>query len=264
MKVSLVISTYNWPEALNLVLKSVLHQKQMPWEVIVADDGSGEETRNLINSWQTKFPTKLKHVWIPDEGFRRSKVLNQAYAEADGDYLIQCDGDSMIHPKFVLDHQKFAKPNTFLQGSRVFLLPETSKLAFEKEKVEFSWSHKGIVNRLNGMHIPWMQKLLDKPEFNISSTRGSNMSFWKKDLVAVNGYNEALEGWGREDSELAARLVHSGIKRRKLKFGGIQYHLYHKEEPRDRLTANDAILAEVLEKKIKRCTHGIDQYTKGS
>lgn len=262
MKASLIISTYNWPEALNLVLKSVLHQKHMPLEVIVADDGSGEETRKLISSFQSEFPIPLKHVWIPDQGFRKSKVLNMAYAQAKGDYLIQCDGDSIMHPFFVQDHLQFAKPNSFIQGSRVFLLPETSERAFKHEKIYFPWTHKGIVNRLNAMRIVFMQKMLDNPEERINAVRGSNMSFWKEDFVAVNGYNEALEGWGREDSELAARLVHSGVMRRKLKFGGIQYHLYHQEESRDRLTANDAILAEVLEKKIKRCAHGIDQYTK--
>lgn len=261
---SLVISTYNWPEALELVLLSIKGQKVLPDEVIIADDGSKEDTRQLIEHFQEVFPVPLKHVWIPDEGFRKSIALNKAYALSTGEYLIQLDGDSIAHPYFVKDHLDFAKNGCFTQGSRVFLLEEKSKEVFETKALVHPFWTSGIVNRLNAMRIPLLRNVIAKEEARINAVRGSNMGFWRADLVKVNGYNEAMTGWGREDSELAARFVNIGLMRRKLKFGAIQYHLYHKEESRHRLNINDEILEEVLDKKIQRCDIGMDQYARGN
>jgi glycosyltransferase involved in cell wall biosynthesis len=257
---SLITSTYNWPEALELVLISIKNQVVLPDEMIIADDGSSQETKALIEHYQQDFPIPLKHVWIEDNGFRKSIVLNMAYAMAKGDYCIQLDGDSIAHPFFIKDHLDFAEKGTFVQGSRVFLIEKKSKKVLSEKRINFKFWSSGIVNRLNAMRIPLLRSIIDKKEASIKGIRGSNTAFWKSDLVAVNGYNEEMIGWGREDSELAARFVNFGLMRRKLKFGAIQYHIYHKEASRNRLNSNDEILEEVISNKIKSCTKGMDQY----
>ncbi len=261
---SLIISTYNWPEALELVLESIRKQVVLPDEVIIADDGSTDHTKAMIHAFQRDFPVALHHEWIPDNGFRRSVILNKAYARAKGAYLIQLDGDSIVHPYFVKDHLDFAKEGSFVQGSRVLIDEKQSRKVFGQKQINFYWTSKGIKNRLNAMRIPTLRTLIVKEESSIKGIRGSNMAFWKSDLESVNGYNEEMIGWGREDSELAARFVNLGLKRRKLKFGAIQYHLYHKEESRDRLNINDEILKKVIDDEITRCEKGLDQYAGGN
>ena len=121
MTVSLIISTYNWPEALDLVFKSVLRQSLMPNEIVIADDGSSEQTKNLINSYKKLFSVPLLHVWHKDEGFRRSVILNKAVSLAKSRYIIQIDGDVLLHSKFIKNHINFMRPNAFVHGSRVLL-----------------------------------------------------------------------------------------------------------------------------------------------
>ena len=51
-----------------------------------------------------------------------------------------------------------------------------------------------------------------------------------------------IQGWGREDSEIAVRLFNSGIGKKRLKFNGLTYHIYHKENDRSGLAENDEFL----------------------
>src|SRR5690606_29011838 len=119
MKASLIITTYNWPEALDLVLESLECQSQKPHEVLIADDGSSAETRTLIEKFQASSAVTIKHLWHEDQGFRRTVILNKALAQAEGDYIIQLDGDCLMHRRFVEDHMHFAREGNFLFGSRV-------------------------------------------------------------------------------------------------------------------------------------------------
>src|SRR5690606_36898742 len=122
LRTSLLISTYNWPEALELVFNSLSAQTQMPDEILVADDGSGKETTNLIENFRVETNIPLKHIWHEDEGFRRTFILNKAIAASESDYIIQIDGDCIMHKNFVEDHIKSTSENTFLFGSRVNIL----------------------------------------------------------------------------------------------------------------------------------------------
>ena len=115
---SLVICTYNWPQALELVLMSVKRQTHLPEEVIIADDGSREETSQLIKRFQKDFPTKLLHVWHEDIGFRRTVILNKAIAKATGDYIISIDGDIITEKHFIEDHLYLSEPGVFVYGKR--------------------------------------------------------------------------------------------------------------------------------------------------
>ena len=246
MTTSLIISTYNWPSALRLVLDSVLHQKIKPTEIHIADDGSTTETRTLIENFikSTEIPTH--HIWHADDGFRLSEIRNKAIKAASGDYIIQIDGDTILHDHFIKDHITLAEPNVFLTGSRVLLNEETTLNALTERNLELHPWAKGIKNRFNAVHLPDLNQFrkahatpIEKLIFKV---RGCNMSFWRADLLAVNGYNEDIRGWGREDSEIALRLLKKGTALKKIKNAAIQYHLYHKEASKNQLQHNEELL----------------------
>jgi glycosyltransferase involved in cell wall biosynthesis len=259
---SLIIATYNWPRALALCLLSVMNQKILPNEILIADDGSGEDTRRLISDFEEKIPVPVKHIWHADEGFQLGKIRNKAMAAATGDYLIQIDSDLVLHPYFIGDHLHKARAGHFIGGSRVLLSEHLSKQALQNNQLQFSLWGKGVKNKFNGLHLPAVAAFIEllKKEKGLYNLRGCNMSFWKKDIITVNGYNESISGWGREDTELAIRLYNSGVKRVFFKLQGIAYHLYHKENDRSRFDQNDKILQSTLEHQLTRCEKGIDQY----
>jgi glycosyltransferase involved in cell wall biosynthesis len=264
VRITLVISTYNWPEALEMVLKSVAQQSVLPHEVIIADDGSGEPTAQLIRKIQEGFVMPLTHLWHPDDGFRRTVILNKAVAAAVGEYIIQVDGDVILHRHFIRDHLDFAERGHYVAGSRVMLDKELSQTMISQGKLEVSPFQKGIRNRLNALRSRWLRRLLGN-RYRVSAARvyyvkGCNMAFWKEDFIRVNGYNEAITGWGREDSELAIRLWNAGVGKRYLKFGAPVYHLWHREAPRDREQANTELMDRTMKEKRQWCEKGVDQY----
>ncbi|MFT7683285.1 MAG: glycosyltransferase involved in cell wall biosynthesis [Moritella dasanensis] len=256
MKISLIITTYNWPEALDRVLKSVSQQVYLPHEVIIADDGSGYETRLLIERWQDKFPVPIIHSWQEDDGFRLSESRNLAISRVSGNYIVMIDGDMVLDKKFILSHSQIAEPKFFIQGSRVIVNKDTSQKLLEK-KVSLNFFSKGIKNRFNTLNIPCLRKLFTGSPFSDNGTRGCNMAFWLEDIVFINGFNCDFVGWGREDSELVTRLHNAGIKRKRLKLGGCAYHLYHYESERTMLPENDLLLQVAIENKLTKCTNGL-------
>ncbi|MDB5019939.1 MAG: putative two-domain glycosyltransferase [Pedobacter sp.] len=258
-EISLIVSTYNWPEALNLCLESIRKQVHLPDEVIIADDGSGETTRLLIEKHQKSFPVPLIHVWQADEGFQLSKIRNKAIAKASKEYIVQIDGDLILERHFIQDHVAFRKVNSFVSGTRVQVSALlTDKLLYNNLE-QVSIFSKGISNFSNAFRIPFLSKLLASRyrKKDAAFVRGCNMAFWKKDLVKVNGYNEAIVGWGREDSELAIRLLNSEVSKRIFKFGAVTYHLYHKELHRELLTTNEGILMDAIKTKVNNCKLGL-------
>ena len=261
--VSLIISTYNWPEALNLCLQSVLHQSVLPNEIIIADDGSKEETRELINSFKKICKIPLIHVWHEDKGFRKTMIMNEAFTKVSYPYIVQIDGDIILHKDFIKDHIRFAQSKSFVSGSRVIIDEKLTKKLIQKKQWKFSIFTNGLHNRLNGIRIPFLSKFQEHYRQNdIIYVRGCNMAFWKEDLLKVNGYNEEITGWGREDNELAARLINTGISKRIIKFSAICFHLYHNQCSRDFVVRNDIILNKTLSEKRIRCKQGIDSHRK--
>jgi len=260
LKTSLVITTYNWPEALNLVLKSVLAQTSMPYEVIIADDGSKPETKALVDSFRDRFTVPLRYVWHEDDGFRRSAILNKSIALAKGDYIIQLDGDCIIHKNFVKDHNTSAGKNIYLFGSRVNIQESFLPTLYKDEVIKFSYFAEGIKKRTRNLHIPLLANLY-KPKDELSKkVRGCNLSYWKSDFIKINGYNEDMTGWGREDSELVIRLLNNGIKGKRLRYKAIIYHIWHNESSKERLDINQKIQEHALQNKVKRCERGVNMY----
>ena len=261
-KTSLVISTYNWPEALELCLKSSLRQTVAPAEILVADDGSDERTAQLIARYRAQTSIPIVHVWQEDTGFRVGSIRNKAIARATGAYIIQVDGDVILHPDFVRDHVSIARPGRFVSGSRVLLGPRYSAGLLANRSIDINAWKKDVSNRLNAIRIPWASPVFGryKPEV----TRGCNMAFWRSDLIRVNGYDEEFRGWGGEDSELATRLNNSGVRQRCMKFRGIVFHLYHGKCDRDRQSANEERYKQSLSEHRTRCRCGLDRHLPAS
>ena len=263
---SLIISTYNWPQALELCLMSVLNQTHLPNEIIISDDGSTKETKNLIDSFRSKTKIPIQHIWHEDNGFQLAKIRNKSIAASMYDYIIQIDADIILHPCFIEDHLVITAEGFFITGSRTLLSQELSKVVLSNKIVKFGSYIKGSKNFLNGLRNATLRnyfstryKISGKNKFDV---KGCNMSFWKNDLIAVNGYDEQYSGWGREDSDLAIRLINMGVKKKYLKMGGIEYHIYHREVDRSNLEENTLKMNNSIAQNIKWAENGLNQYLK--
>lgn len=260
MKVSLLISTYNWPQALELVLKSALVQSHLPNTILIADDGSTNETKKLIDFFKAESKTPIKHVWHKDNGFRKSMILNKAIAKSNDDYIIQVDGDCILHKHFIKDHIDFAKKNQFLFGSRVNIQKKILEKLFSTKKIKFHFFSTGIKKRTRTLHIPILANFFKESSKLSSKLRGCNISYFKSDFLNINGYNEDFEGWGKEDSELAIRLLNNNVKGRRLRYKGIVYHLWHQIKSKNNLEKNKAISNKIEVNGVTFCKNGVDKY----
>lgn len=259
MKTSLVISTYNQPAALAKTIRGFQRQTRWPDEILFADDGSTEPTHQLIADFARTAPVPVRHVWHPDDGFRKTIILNQALAEATGDYLIFTDADCVPHPRFVADHLALAEPNFWVQGRRCFVR-EPFVPAFEAGQTPvWRWMLTGrITGAAKGIRWPLPLIRRDTKQRGII---GCNMAFWRADLVAVNGYDEEFTGWGTgEDSDVGTRLYHLGRPRKFIYGRAITFHLNHPQAPRGHHAASLARLAETLATRKIRCARGLDRH----
>ena len=211
MKTTLIIATYNWPEALELVLKSLLKQSTLAEEIIIADDGSTEDTKQLIELYSSKLQSGVQHIWQADNGFQKTSILNRSVSKAKGDYIIQIDGDIVLHKHFIRDHIKLAKQGQFIHGSRTLLSKEVTAKAIIEKNIYFSIFKNGIKNRFNSFHLPFLSEIISTKNNNLKGTRGCNFSFWKQDFIETNGYNEDIKGLQN----------HAGLSIKKKKFSTI-------------------------------------------
>ncbi|CAA6819993.1 MAG: Putative two-domain glycosyltransferase [uncultured Sulfurovum sp.] len=264
MTCTLIITTYNWAEALELSVKSALNQTVLPNEIIIADDGSTFETKELLEKIAKESKIKIIHSWQEDEGFRLAKSRNLAISKASSNYIIIVDGDMLLDKNFIADHLRCANAGYYIQGSRVILSKKlSSKILTNKQSLKPTILNKEITNKINLLRIPLLSKIFcQKSTQKLHGVRGCNFAFFKNDCIKINGFNEDFTTWGREDSEFVQRFYNLGIKRKKLKFSGIQYHLYHKEGNAN--SCNDQILKKTIEKKLTWCENGIDKHLKSN
>jgi glycosyltransferase involved in cell wall biosynthesis len=260
MRVSLIITTYNRPDALLLVLRSIERQITLPYEVIIADDGSTNDTKEVVTSFQEKSDILVIHSWQEDSGFRAAKSRNKAISKSNGDYIVLVDGDMILHPEFINDHINNAQPGYFAQGSRVLLTQDKTKQALNQQKINFSLLSNGLQNRKNAIHSNSLSRLFSNKKNTMRGIKSCNLAFFKQDCISVNGFNNEFEGWGREDSEFIMRLLNSGINRKNVRFNAIQFHLWHNENIRDSLEKNEAILQNTINNQIKWCDSGLKKF----
>ena len=262
MRTSLIISTYERPDALAAVLDSVARQRAAPDEIVIADDGSGPATRELIASFARRSAVPVRAVSQPHEGFRLTRLRNLGVAAATSDYLVFIDGDMLLHEGFVADHRRQARPGCFTQGVRVRAdAALTARLIDDPKTPLGAWTPGlGLLRRAYLLRSRPLAAAARVVANHWIAIKGCNQAFWRADLVRVNGFNEAIEGWGPEDKELCARLVNAGIERQTLMFGGIAIHLHHPPASRAALPANQQVLQDTLRERRQWCDRGLDAH----
>jgi glycosyltransferase involved in cell wall biosynthesis len=255
---ALIVTTYERPDALALALASALAQTEPPAELLVADDGSGEATRALVARVAAAAPVPVRHVWQEHRGFRLAAARNRAIAAATAPYLVLVDGDLVLHPEFLADHRRAARPGRWVQGGRALLSEPVTREALASGRTTFGLLEPGTRNRKNGLRSPLLSRLASREGRDPLRVRGANLALWREDALRVNGFDEAFEGWGREDSEFAARLAHAGVARLHLRFAAVAWHLWHPERSRAALPANQRRLEATLAARTVRCERGLD------
>jgi glycosyltransferase involved in cell wall biosynthesis len=265
-RLAVVVSTYNRPDALAVVLDGYRRQTDTDFELLVADDGSGSETADLVERSSARMPFPVRHFWHEDRGFRKSRIHNRIIAETAADYLIFTDGDCIPVVTFVSRHRALCERGYFVGGSRVLLSEGLTRrvVAREVDPVEWRWRDwirarlRGEVNRLSPL-VPlsctarWRQVT---PK-DWSWVRGANMAFWRSDLLDVNGFEESYPGWGREDTDLAVRAIRTGVRFKSGRYAVPVLHLWHGEEDRSRLVENERLLQDLLGSGRTRAMAGL-------
>jgi glycosyltransferase involved in cell wall biosynthesis len=259
-RISVVVITYNWPDALDAVLRALARQSELPHEVIVTDDGSRADTRALLERLAPGYPVRLVPLWQPDDGARMSRARNRGIAAAQGDYILLLDGDMVAERHCLADHRRFARPGCFVQGSRVLTDEACTRRMLANGTLDLGFFAPGIERRRHTVRMPWLARLNGRPHTRRGGTKSCNMGFWRDDLLRLNGFNEAMTGWGREDTELVTRAFHAGLRRRDLRFGGLAVHLWHRTRKRMQDNPNDAILAATEAGRGVRCEEGLDRH----
>jgi glycosyltransferase involved in cell wall biosynthesis len=268
MQVSIILSTYNRPDALSLVLRSLANQTQLDFSVIIADDGSSSDTREIIENLIPKLPYSCQHIWQSDQGFRLAMARNKAVAQAKADYLVFLDGDCIPRPDFVARHRQLAEKGYFVAGNRILLQEKfTTYILFNQIEIG-SWSQlawfmpylHGDINRflplINLADAKWRKLWSHKWQ----GAKTCNLGVWRQDLVKINGFNEEFTGWGHEDAEFVVRLLHSGIKRKDGRFAVPVLHLWHVEADRSYEKNNYHRLEHCIKSKQSIISNGINQY----
>ena len=270
MKLSVIVTTYNRPDALNAVLLGFSRQVGLTedgWELLVADDGSGRETADLVRRWQPVFGERLKHVWHEDRGFRAAAIRNRAAAQAVGDYLIFVDGDCVPFPDFLSRHRALAEPGKTVAGNRVLLSEAYTQalLASDNPTAPTGWSPlawlggwmRGDVNKaMAWLRLP-LGGLRDRNAGKWSVYRTCNVGVWAHDFHAVDGMDEAFSGWGYEDSDFAVRLLRAGVRIKDGRFAVPVLHLWHRENDRSKQLENWQRFEASLNGTHVRATRGL-------
>ena len=249
MRITLLLTTYNSPLWLQKTLWSVLAQQHADFEVIVADDGSVEQTRYVIEAIRPEFEKLdivLKYIWQKDDGFRKCRILNKGLLHAESDYIVFTDGDCLLRSDFLAEHVRHAYSGYFLSGT-YFKLPMNISQAIERQDIvsQRCFSRKWLVERglpsnrgqLKLTNSAKMASILNRVTTTACNLKGANASAWLADLKAVGGMDERLQSGG-QDRELGVRLLNRGIKARHVRFSAVCLHLDHSRGYRNHETVD--------------------------
>ncbi|MGR9108927.1 MAG: glycosyltransferase family 2 protein [Gammaproteobacteria bacterium] len=269
--ISVIVTTYNRPDALRACLDSLGAQSDQDFEILVADDGSGIATRESILHYQAENPglKDLIHVYQEDRGFRAGTIRNRAVACSNGDYIVFMDGDCVVFPDFIANHRKLAEPGYFVPGNRILLCREYTdevlreKILLYRKSFAFFFGLRvtGKINRSTSLIRFPLGPLRRLRKTRWQQAKTCNLGLYKKDFVTVNGFDETFEGWGYEDSDLVIRLIHAGIHRKTGRFAVPVLHLWHPENDRSRHDTNlQRFLERVANKEIISAEVGFDRH----
>ncbi|WP_374090384.1 glycosyltransferase family 2 protein [Methylomicrobium lacus] len=268
-RISVIVTTYNWPEALKLCLDSLYAQTDRDFEIIIADDGSRSENLEKARRYCADAPVPVDYVHHEDNGFRAGTIRNKAAALSRGDYLLFVDGDCLMLPDFISKHRQLAEAGHFVPGNRILLSQAFTAEVLGKALPLYlrNWLYfgrlrlQGNINRV----LPLLQlplgrlRLLQPQKWEKAMT--CNLAVWKNDFIAVNGFDELFEGWGYEDSDLVIRLIHAGIRRKEGRFAAPVLHLWHAQHDKSRQDINYQRLMERLARQeLTVAERGVSQY----
>ncbi|MCQ2227078.1 MAG: glycosyltransferase family 2 protein [Bacteroidales bacterium] len=265
IKVGVVISTYNNPKWLEKTLWGYLYQSRMADEIVIADDGSTDETRILIDSFRDRLP--IKHVWHEDRGFQKSEILNKALVAAESDYLIFTDQDCIPRHDFIETHCRYAQKGFFLSGGYFKMIMSVSECV-KQEDVErgrvfkISWlKQHGQPNSFKMTKLfgkAWFASFMNFITPTKATWNGCNASGWREDMLKINGYNEDMH-YGGQDREFGERLWNLGIKSKQIRYSAIVMHLDHKRpyKTKESIRTNVEIRKNTRKNKVVETPNGI-------
>ncbi|MBC54861.1 MAG: glycosyl transferase family 2 [Gammaproteobacteria bacterium] len=267
MKLSVIVTTYNSPAWLEKVLWGYSVQEHPDFELIIGDDGSGPDTKALIERFRTETGLKIHHIWQEDRGFRKCAILNKAIASATSEYLVFSDGDCIPRRDFLSVHAREAQPGHYLSGG-YHKLPMSTSTDINRDDIlsgrcfDLSWlkqhglpaSYKNSKLTASPALARWFNRLTPTR----CNFKGSNGSAWRDDVLAVNGFDERM-AWGGLDREFGVRLINLGIKPKHVRYNAIVIHLDHKRGYKDPATvkANKSLRLENARQGIYWTDHGI-------
>ena len=269
MLISVIVTTYNRPDALRAVFAGLFAQNDRAFEILVADDGSRDDTRELVETSVRTSPVPLTHVWQEDKGFRAGAARNRAAASALGEYLLFLDGDCVPRPDWIARHRALAQRRWMVAGNRILLSEAFTRLVLASGTPIHQWTDaqwqaaaaRGDINRtkpLRTYHLGPLRKLAAR---RWQRVRTCNLGVWMDDFRAVNGFDEAFEGWGFEDSDLAVRLINHGTRRKEGAFATGVLHLWHRENDRRFEGANWERLRNRITSRAVLASTGLDRYS---
>jgi len=266
---SIIISTYNSPAWLEKVLWGYDNQTYRMFEVVIADDGSGDETRSLIERIKTEVFYPIQHIWHEDDGFQKSRILNKAIRACSTPYIIMSDGDCIPRKDFVEQHVKFREEGFFLSGG-YFMLPMDISETIDKEDIysercfDVNWlKENGLKGSFKNNKLsagPIKATILNSITPTNASWNGHNASGWKEDIVAVNGFDERMQ-YGGQDRELGERLVNRGLRSKQIRYNAVVIHLDHPRgyKNQESIDKNRAIRKTTRDQKKAWTAYGIEK-----
>jgi hypothetical protein len=273
-KTTLIVPTYNRPRELILCLRSLAGQSVLPDEVIIADDGSGEETRRTVAEFAGSpgCPFPVRHVWQEDVGFRKPRILNEAVRNATGDYLVFLDGDCMAQRHFVREHLRNADPDSILGGKRVDLGQELSARILAGGEPVTGLSFRLLLDSLAGgtrkteeairIRSPFLRRILHRDRIGDNGIWGCNFSMPKELFFRINGCDEDFLDGSIEDNDLGIRVLNSGGQVRSVRALAVVFHLWHPLSWNfggEKYLHNRRILERRIANRETRCVNGIDR-----
>lgn len=274
MLISVIVTTYNRPDALTAVIRALLDQTDPNFEVVIADDGSGQPTRDALAAFRNAARAgglkRLVHAWQPDDGFRASAARNLGVFASQGEYLVFLDGDCVPRPDFIARHRLLAERGFMVSGSRVLLSEAFTKAvlasgeAIHKRGLSW-WLQQRLAGNTNKI-VP----LLNFPNTGLRHYRkvkwnrikSCNLAIWRDDYAAVDGFDESFVGWGHEDADVVLRLARHGIRRKGGAFSTEVFHLWHRENTRATESENRKRVEERMQTGVTRADAGLSAHPK--
>ena len=267
--ISVVITTYNRPDALEAVVRACFMQDDKNFEIIIADDGSTANTSACIQALTVDAPVPLRHVWQPDAGFRAAMARNRGTLAAKGEYIVFLDGDCIPQRDFISRHRALSQPGYLVSGSRILLSRSLTRRVLEQGvdvvdaglSTRLGWRMFGDMNKVLQLTLRWPDLGRSSRKFSWRRIKSCNLGVWRSDLERVNGFDESFTGWGHEDSDLVVRLFHAGVMRKDGAFATEVFHLWHREAQRDQESSNRGVVLERAANKVTQATIGLREHT---